>query len=251
MNSGRAPAKGAEAPGATPRVRASLPQKLLAEAVGTLFLTLVPAAVDIAYFGSNGGIDFASRWLARGFVVAAAIYSFGSISGAHLDPAVSLAFTLRRVFAPAKLVAYVVAQFGGAFAASGLLWLVYGPRIELGASQPDPGVSSLVAFGTEVVLTFVLVVVILATAEQEATIGKQAALAVGFAVSACGFAGGTLSGASMNPARSLAPQLLGGDFSIMWIYVAGPLAGAVLAALIAPMLLGPPQGPEREAAQGE
>ncbi len=225
-------------------------RKALAELVGTFFVTLIPTAVDLAYF-SGQGIDTVSRWLARGFIAAAMIFSFAGVSGAHLDPAVSLAFWARGVFAARKLALYLVAQFLGALLASALVFAAWGKAIVLGASRPGPGVGPLEAFAAEVVLTLMLVLVILATARREAEVGREAAIAIGFAIAAAGFAGGTISGASMNPARSLAPQLFAGQFSIMWIYAAGPALGALLAAFLAPPLFGAPDRGERHAARGE
>jgi len=222
---------------------------MLAEGVGTFSLTLVAIGVDVGYFAGHG-IDEVSRWLARGMVTAAMIYAFSSISGAHLNPAVSLAFWARGVFAPSRLAPYVCAQFLGAFGAAGVAFWWWGSKMPLGASHPPPGVAPWLAFGAEVALSILLLTVILATTEQGAVIGKQAAVAVGFATSACGFCGGFLSGASMNPARSIAPQLIGGRFDIVWIYALGPTAGALLAVALAYALLGPPSERERKTAQG-
>ncbi len=135
-------------------------RKGLAELVGTFFVTLVPTLVDLTYF-SGHGVDAVSRWLARGFIAAAMIFSFAGVSGAHLDPAVSLAFWARGVFAARKLALYLVAQFLGALLASALVFAAWGKAIVLGASRPGPGVGPLEAFAAEVVLTLMLVIVIL------------------------------------------------------------------------------------------
>jgi len=229
---------------------ALLPAKLTAEAAGTFFITLVPTVVDIGFFTGHG-VDFVSRWLARGFIATAMIYALSGVSGAHLDPAVSLAFAVRRVLEPPLLAAYVTAQFGGAFAAAALAYAIWGPAVALGASHPGPEISPALAFVTEIVLTLLLVLVILATAEEEVKVGKQAAVAVGLTICAAGFSGGWVSGASMNPARSIAPQILGGSYGLVWIYAAGPCLGAILAALLAPLIFGPPNERERKAAKGE
>jgi aquaporin Z len=228
---------------------APLSRKLFAEVLGTFFVTLVPAVVDILYY-TTGHVEDLTRWLARGFAVTAVIYSFSEISGAHVDPAVSLGFAVRGVMAPRKAALYVVAQFAGAFGACALIWLKFGPAIALGAIRPGPGQPALHALVAEIVLTFFLMTVILATADAEFAVGKQAALAVGFTVAVCGFIGGPISGASMNPARSIAPQIVGGLGGISWIYLVGPCAGALLAAIAAPLTLGPPDRGEREAAEG-
>ena len=233
----------------SPSEREHLSRKLLAEAVATFFATLVPTVVDILYF-TTGNVDNVSRWLARGCIVTAMIYAFSEISGAHLDPAVSIGFAARRVFPLRKAVLYIVCQFAGAFAACGLVWLKWGSAIGLGASRPGPNQPAFDAFIAEIVLTFLVMIVILATAEAESAVGKQAALAVGFTVAACGFAGGAVSGASMNPARSIAPLLVAGNLGVIWIYAAGPTIGAMLAALVAPLMLGAPSSGEEESAEG-
>jgi aquaporin Z len=227
-----------------------LPRKLYAEVLGTFFVTLTPAVVDILYY-TTGHLEDLTRWLARGFAVTAVIYSFSEVSGAHVDPAVSLGFVARGVMAPWKAALYVIAQFAGAFGACALIWLGWGPAIALGASHPGPGQPAFHALIAEIVLTFFLMTVILATADAEFAVGKQAALAVGFTVAVCGFIGGPISGASMNPARSIVPQILGGLGGISWIYLVGPCAGALLAALVAPLALGSPDRGERQAAEGD
>jgi aquaporin Z len=225
-------------------------RKISAELLGTFFITLVATAVDIVYF-TTGDVDNVCRWLARGFVTAAVIYAFSEISGAHLDPAISLGFVARGVLPAKKAVLYVAAQVTGAFLAAGVVWLRWGPSIALGASHPGAGESAAHALVAEVILTFMLMTVILATADADFAVGKQAALAVGFTVAACGFVGGPISGASMNPARSIAPQILGGSFGLVWIYIVGPCLGALLAAAVAPLLLDRPNTGERKAAEGK
>jgi aquaporin Z len=125
----------------------------------------------------------------------------------------TIAFALRRIFPLRLTVAYVVAQFVGAFSAALILWPLFGPQLALGASRPGPGFSSIEAVCCEIVLTFAFIIVILMTAQEQAVVGPQAAIAVGFVVAACGLAGGGISGASMNPARSLAAQVVAGTLS--------------------------------------
>lgn len=223
---------------------------LAAEAAGTFFVTAAAMGVDIAFFAERSGDDV-SRWLARGMAAAVAIYALSEISGAHVDPAITLAFWLRRVFSPAMFAAYWAAQFAGAFAAAGLLQSLFGASIALGASHPGPAFTPLQAVLCEVALTAILVVVVLATAKEAPKIGKDAALAVGFTIAVCGFAGGSISGASMNPARSIAPLLLCGRLGSIWIYALGPLAGAALAVPIATAICGRANDSERKAAHGK
>lgn len=213
-------------------------------------ITLTATCVDILYFTGHH-VDYVSRWLARGFVTAVVVYAFSEVSGAHADPAVTLGFALRRVFSLFEVLPYWVAQFAGAFAASGLLAALFGaPALRLGASHPGPGFSSLEAMLCEIVLTFVLMLTILLTGREKAVVGKQAALAVGFFVAAAGLFAGPISGASMNPARSIAPQILGGSYDIVWVYAVGPIVGAAIAVLVHRLICGEPNPEERETAEG-
>jgi aquaporin Z len=227
----------------------TMPQKLAAELIGTFFATLVPTAVDVLYY-TGAHVDFVSRWLARGFITTAIIYALSEISGAHIDPAVSLGFYVRRVLPLGQTALYWIAQFGGGFAAAALAFALWGHDIALGASHPGPEYSHPVAFMAEIIATFLVMMVILGTAEAEAKVGKQAALAVGFSVATCGFFAGAISGASMNPGRSIPPQIFGGQFDLIWIYFFAPCIGAVLAALAAFLLDGQPRHGERVAGRG-
>lgn len=211
------------------RPEATLAAKAAAEFLGTFFVTIVATGVDVLYF-TGAHVDYVSRWLARGFITSAMIYTFGEISGAHIDPAVSLGFALRKAMSVQQMLLYWGAQFAGGFAAAALAWTLWKNLVVLGASHPGPQFTQFEAVITEIVLTFLIMMVILGTAEEKATVGAQAALAVGLTVAACGFFAGPISGASMNPARSLPPQIVGGAFGIVWIYVVGPFAGAALAA---------------------
>ncbi|HEY1655237.1 MAG TPA: aquaporin [Candidatus Tumulicola sp.] len=229
----------------------SVVQKLGAEAIGTFMVTAAAIGVDIFYY-SQGNVDYVSRWLTRGFVVAVVIYAFADTSGAHVDPAVTIGFWIRRLFSFRLTAAYVFAQFAGAFAAAALwLWLLGPSALALGASHPGPQFSPLVAALAECVLTFALMLVILMTAQAAPSVGKQAALAVGFAVAACGFVAGPISGASMNPARTIAPQILSGNFANIWIYVVGPVCGAGLAVVAHWLLCGAPSPAQARAARGK
>ena len=233
------------------RPRPTEVQRFGAELIGTFFLTFVAAGADVIDFTTGGQIGHVARYLASGFVVAAMIWSLSAISGAHINPAVTFTFVLRRCFPVARACAYIVAQLVGAFAAAAMLQMFFGTAVAAGASRPGPGVGPVAAMGWEAILTALLVLVILGTAEQPAIVGKNAALAVGITVAACGLFSSPISGASMNPARSLGPQLLSGRFGDMWIYIAGPLSGAIVAAVIIQLLVGTPRYSEREAAVGK
>jgi len=224
--------------------------KLAAEFIGTFCVTLVPTSVDVLYYTGNH-VDSVSRWLARGFITIALIYAFSEISGAHINPAISFGFALRRAMAWPLMLMYWLLQFAGGFGAALLAYSLWGPAMVLGASHPGPKFTQFEAVIAEIIVTFLLMTVIVGCAEQEAVVGKQSALAVGLTVAASGFFAGAISGASMNPARSIAPQILGGTYDIVWIYAVGPLAGAALAALMALFLFGRPDGGEQKAAHGK
>lgn len=202
------------------------------------------------YYSGDGHVDYVSRWLARGFITAAMIYAFSGISGAHIDPAVSLGFAVRRAMSVAQMLYYWIGQFAGGFGAALLVFALWGHAVVLGASHPGPQFTQVEAVIAEVILTFLLMLVILMTAEEVAAVGKQAALAVGLTVAACGFFAGPISGASMNPARSIAPQIVGGAYGIIWIYAVGPCVGALLAALVMKCFFDRPREGERKAAKG-
>jgi aquaporin Z len=233
------------------RAEPSIGRKLAAEAVGTFLVTATAIGVDIFYY-TQGNVDYSSRWLARGLSVAAVIYAFSEISGAHVDPAVTLGFVFRRVFPIGAAGVYIAAQFFGALVAAAMFLAVFGSQtLALGASHPGPHVSPLLAAAAECVLTFALMLIILMTAEEKPSVGANAALAVGFAVAACGFVGGPLSGASMNPARTIAAQLLSLQFANIWIYLVGPIAGAAFAVAVHALICGRPSPAEIHAAKGK
>ena len=142
-----------------------LGRKLGAEFFGTFFQTLVATGVDVLYFTGTGHIDYVSRWLARGFITAAMIYAFSDVSGAHIDPAVSLGFFVRRAMPMGQMLWYWIAQFAGGFGAALLLFALWGHAIVLGASHPGPSFTHLQAAIAEAILTFLLMVVILMTAK--------------------------------------------------------------------------------------
>jgi aquaporin Z len=231
-------------------MKSSLAAKLGAEAIGTFLVTATAIAVDVFYF-TGSHVDYVSRWLARGFAASAVIYAFSELSGAHANPAITTGFALRRLLPVPMSAAYIGAQFVGSLVASLLLERVFGPSLSFGVSHPGTQFSPVEAAICEVVLTFALMLVILMTGQQQATVGKQAALAVGFTIAACGLAAGPISGASMNPARTIAPQVLVGAYGNIWIYAIGPVVGSAIAVAVHALLTGPPTRGERKAARGQ
>lgn len=162
-----------------------------------------------------------------GLVIMVMIYATGHLSGAHINPAVTIAFTLARHFPPRDAVAYVAAQIAGATAGALLLLAVWSDKpAALGATVPSIGAGNALLY--EVVLTAILMFVIVAVATDTRAVGGAAALAIGGTVALDALFGGPLTGASMNPARSFGPALAAGEWRDFWVYVAGPLTGAAL-----------------------
>ncbi|NNN04700.1 MAG: hypothetical protein HKL90_02245 [Elusimicrobia bacterium] len=224
-------------------------RRLFAEAWGTFLLVLAAAGAG-AVRDQGGAVTPAMAATAPGLMVMALIYGMGSVSGAHLNPVVTLAFAARGNFPWRRVPGYILAQFLGAVGAAAFLRLALGAAGTLGATVPGPGVGILVALAFEVVLTAGLVHVILGTAAGARNIGANAALAVGGYVALAGLWAGPISGASMNPARSLAPDLIRGDFRAAWIYVVGPLIGGLIGVGIERILKGTAGAAGAQAAQG-
>ncbi len=227
-------------------------RRLLAEALGTFFLVFVAMAGPLvdARFGGNA-IPLAAQVAAPGLMVGAVILSMGAVSGAHLNPGVSIAFSLRGDFPWRRVPGYVAAQLVGAVFAAGLLVAMLGRQGSAGLTLPGLGIGDWTAMAWELVLSFGLVTVVLGTASGAQNIGPLNAIGVGSYIVLAGLIGAPVSGASMNTARSLGPALVLGDASAWWVYVAGPLVGAVLAAGIGHLLRGPGGGYSgTKAAQG-
>jgi aquaporin Z len=227
-------------------------RRLFAELLGTFFLVLAAAGGGMvnARFGGHA-IPPSARAVAPGLTVLSVILFMGTVSGAHLNPAVTVAFALRGNFPWKRVPAYIVAQFAGAVLATLLLWALIGRHGPAGLTLPGPGIPAGVALVWEMVLTAGLVSVILGTASGAQQVGALAAIAVGSYIALAGLWGSPVSGASMNPARSLGPALVLGDWAAWWAYLAGPAAGSVIAVGIAWILRGPGGGARgTEAAQG-
>jgi aquaporin Z len=198
--------------------------------VGTFFLVLIgPGSVMVdAYVG--GGVGAAGVALAFAFVVIAMVYALGHLSGAHINPAVTIAFWSVRRFPARDVIPYVAAQCGGALAASFVLRSTLGPVGELGATLPRIPLGS--ALVMEWLLSFALMFVIMAVATDERVADGFAALAVGLTVGFCALMAGPITGASMNPARSLGPALIGDIWRAHWVYWVAPVTGMMAAARV-------------------
>jgi aquaporin Z len=214
-------------------------RRLFSELLGTFFLVLVAVGGGMvnARFGGNA-VPYSARVVAPALMVAAIILFMGTVSGAHLNPAVSVAFAARGDFPWKRVPAYIAAQFLGAVLATLLLWALIGKQGSAGLTLPGHGVSTGTALVWELVLTTGLVSVILGTASGAQQIGPLAAIGVGGYIALAGLWGSPVSGASMNPVRSLGPALVLSNWTSWWAYLVGPLAGGVIAVGFAYVLRG-------------
>ncbi len=228
-------------------------RRLFSELLGTFFLVLVAAGGGMMGHAFPGVISHSAAVVAPGLMVMGVILFMGRISGAHLNPAVSIAFALRRDFPWRRVPGYIVVQLAGATLAALFLRAVINVSATYGSNYPAPGYSSWAAFWMELVLTAGLVSVILGTASGAQNVGIIGAFGVCGYIALAGLWGSPISGASMNPARTFGPDLVGTTFTSYWVYVAGPIAGAVLAVGIAFILRGRSGGDKSAAgaAQGD
>jgi len=213
-------------------------RRLFSELLGTFFLVLVAAGGGMMSEAFPNTISRQAAVVAPGLMVLAIILFMGKISGAHLNPAVSIAFALRRDFPWWRVPGYVIVQLGGAALAAWFLQAVVHVSASFGSNYPAHGFSAGDAFWMEAVLTFGLVSVILGTASGAQNLGVIGALGVGSYIALAGLWGSPISGASMNPARTFGPDLVAANFHSYWVYVAGPLAGAAVAVAVAFVLRG-------------
>lgn len=204
-------------------------KKYLAEMLGTFFLVFAGTGSIVINELTQGSITQVGIGLTFGFIVLVLIYAIGPISGAHMNPAVTLAFSLTRHFPKNQLLGYVISQFLGAMLASLMILLLFGNVAHLGASLPAG--SEMQSFILELLLTFLLMFVIMSVATGTKEVGQMAGLAVGLTVGLEAIFAGPICGASMNPARSFGPALISGYWGHHWIYWLAPLFGAVLGAL--------------------
>ena len=214
-------------------------RRLFSEVLGTFFLVLVAVGGGMvnARFGGDA-VPYGARVVAPALMVGAIILFMGTVSGAHLNPAVSIAFALRGDFPWRRVPGYIVVQLGGATLGALFAHAVINASATYGSNYPAHGYSNGAAFWMELMLTFGLVSVILGTASGAQNLGFIGAFGVGGYIALAGLWGSPISGASMNPARTFGPDLVGGKFTGYWVYVAGPVAGAAIAVLFAFVLRG-------------
>lgn len=221
----------------------------LAELVGTYMLVFFGTATvaGVLLAAPDSPPDVTAISLAFGFAVLVVVYAFGHVSGAHVNPAVTLGLAAARKFPLSAVPAYIAAQFVGAILASLTVWALFGAParsgpIFLGATAP--GGSALAALLAEFVITFVLLIVVMATATDERATSPAAGLGIGFTIAIGVFATLPISGGSFNPARSLGPMIVSGSFVAWWVYVIGPLVGGVAGALVYEFALRPGSPPD-------
>jgi aquaporin Z len=224
-------------------------RRLFSELLGTFFLVLVAVGGGIvsARFGGSA-VPYTAKVVAPALMVGAIILFMGTVSGAHLNPAVSIAFAARGNFPWKRVPAYIVAQFLGAILATLLLWALIGKQGSAGLTLPGSGIGAGTAMVWEIVLTAGLVSVILCTASGAQQIGPLAAVGVASYIALAGLWGSPVSGASMNPARSLGPALVKGDWTAWWAYLVGPILGGAIAVGFAFILRGRGGGASGQAA---
>ena len=223
----------------------------IAELVGTFILvfggTAVAVAAILARPTAGAAYDSLAVALAFGLALAAVVAAVGHVSGAHVNPAVTLGMAATKKFPWQFVPHYVVAQLFGAVLAALATWITFGGpargEAKLAATYPAQGVGDLQAFVVEVLITFILVFVVMAVATDDRAPAAIAPIAVGFALAVGVFIAGPVTGGSVNPARSLGPMLVAGDLTSVWLYVLGPIVGGILGALLYDRTMAQTQGP--------
>lgn len=203
--------------------------KFLAEFLGTFALVFCGTGAIIVNEQFSGVITHPGIAITFGAIVAAMIFTFGSISGAHFNPAVTIAFSLAGLFPYRNIFPYIGSQLCGAFAATLLLHYLFPANQSLGATFPSG--SLMQSFILEVILTFILMTVIFYVSHGSKESGVMAGIAIGLTVMLEAMFAGPVCGASMNPARSISPAIVSGQINVLWIYISGPLVGAILATI--------------------
>ena len=205
-------------------------KKYVAELIGTFALVFCGTGAIVIDQQTNGQVGHIGVAITFGFIVTAMIYTFGDTSGAHFNPAVTIAFSLANLFPKKEILPYIASQIIGAIMASALLKLLFPANLNLGATIPAG--SNLQSFVLEIVLTFLLMLVILFTSQGSKETGTMAGIAIGGVVLLEAMFAGPICGASMNPARSLSPAIVSGNITTVWIYLTAPVLGATLATFV-------------------
>lgn len=222
-------------------------RRAAAEGLAAFALVFAGCGAIVANAEYDGALGAVGVSLVFGLIICVMIYATGHLSGAHINPAVTLAFTLTRHFPGRDATAYIAAQLAGAIAGALALHAVWtSDPAHLGATVPSVGAGS--AFVYEVLLTAFLMFVIIAVATDTRAVGAAAAIAIGGTVGLDALFGGPVTGASMNPARSFGPALVSGTWTDFWVYLAGPILGAALGALAYQLIRTPTTPPGGEPA---
>jgi aquaporin Z len=212
-------------------------RKLASEFFGTFALLFAGTGAIVIDSASHGAITHPGVALTFGLVILAMIYTFGDVSGAHFNPAVTIGFAIARRFPWRGVPGFILAQLAGAFAASGLLRFLFPADPTLGATIPAGADSQSLIL--EAVLTFLLMLVILSVSTGAKEKGVTAAIAIGAVIGLEAMFAGPISGASMNPARSISPAIVSGHIQHLWLYIVGPIIGAALATPACSLVRGP------------
>jgi aquaporin Z len=205
-------------------------KKYIAEFIGTFCLVFSGTGAIVVNDITNGTITHTGVALTFGMIVTAMIYAIGDISGAHINPAVTIGFWAARKLSGEDVMPYIMSQCAGALLASVFLMVLFAEHQTLGATMPSG--AAIQSFFMEFFLTFMLMFVILNVSTDAKETGVTAGIAVGSTVALAALFGGPISGASMNPARSLAPALVSGNLDTLWIYLSAPVLGSYAAVLI-------------------
>jgi len=204
-------------------------KKYAAEAIGTFILVLAGTGAIVVNDAFNGVITHIGIAITFGLAVMSVIYAIGDVSGAHINPAVTIAFWVANRLDGRSVAPYIASQCAGALAASGMLRAAFPDHATLGATLPADSIMWQLAFLFEVVLTFILMFVILNVSTGAKEKGVMAGAAIGSVVAFEAMFAGPICGASMNPARSLGPAVMSGQLQLLWVYLVAPVAGALLA----------------------
>ena len=202
-------------------------KRFISEIIGTFALVFCGTGAMVINDFTGGTVTHVGIAITFGLIVMGMIYAFGDISGAHMNPAVTIGFAYAKKFPWKEVPAYVLAQLIGAFLASGILLYLFPESQTLGATVP--GLSALKVFIFEIILSFFLMVVIINVSTGSKEIGVVAGIAIGSVVLLEAMFAGPITGASMNPARSIAPAVVSGNIADLWIYIFAPIIGCVLA----------------------
>lgn len=209
-------------------VTRTLLQKITAETISTFILVFVTCGSSILDHGSHRLVSELGGSIASGLIVTVMIYSVGHISGAHMNPAVTISFATVRHFPWKQVPLYIIAQLGGSITASFALRVMFKPVTNTGVTTPSG--TALQALAMEIVVSFVLMFVTSAVATDSSAIGELAGIAVGSMVMISSIFAGPISGGSMNPARSLGPAIASNNYKAIWVYFVGPIAGTLMGA---------------------